>query len=325
MIQLEKNKDTINKFLEAGLHFGHQTNKWDPRNKKFIFGEKNGIHIIDVSQTVDYLNTALQFLHDASEKGDILFVGTKKQAQDILKELARTLGMPYVISRWPGGLLTNFNSVKQRIKKIETILESFAQGIENRTKKELVIMKRELKKLERLYGGVRVLDKKPAALFVIDSKYEKNAVYEANKLGIPIVSLHDTNANPLLIQYMIPGNDDALKSIKLIAEYVKEAVVARTGMPDDIDFDQIDKDILDMTEKLMKKEVVEAEAIENKVVRVKSADIDSNSEPKVETKTTEVEKPVVVKEKVVKSPVAKVSKPKAVVKEKVSSPKKKTK
>ena len=278
MQQLEKNKETLNKFLEAGLHFGHQTNKWNPKNKKYIFGEKNGIHIIDVSQTVDYLNKAMVFLQEASNRGDILFVATKKQAQDIIKDLARSTGMPYVISRWPGGLLTNFNTLKIRIKKIDEILKSFSEGIENRTKRELVLMKKELRKLERLYDGVRVLDKKPAAMFVVDVKYEKNAVREANKLGIPVVAILDTNADPDLVQYPIPGNDDAIKSIKMMSDYIKTSIVARTGMPAEIDFDKIDEDIQRMTEKLGKKQdpkedsiVVDDSAVTT--IRVKSSDM----------------------------------------------------
>ncbi|MEI7603445.1 MAG: 30S ribosomal protein S2 [bacterium] len=285
MAQIDNSKETISTFLEAGLHFGHQTNKWNPKNKKFIFGEKSGIHIIDVSQTVNYLNDALEFLKDASTKGDILFVGTKKQAQDIIKDTARHLGMPYVISRWPGGLLTNFASVRQRVRKINEILKSFSEGIENRTKKELVLMKKELKKLERLYGGVRVMEKKPVAIFVVDSKYEKNAVREAIKLGIPVVALHDTNADPDLIKYPIPGNDDAIKSIQLIANYVKGVVVQRTGMPDDVDFDKIDVDIQKMTEKLHTKTSVEIEAEKPTVVRVKMTDIDSEKKTEQSVKT----------------------------------------
>lgn len=314
MIQLEKNKQTINTFLEAGLHFGHQTNKWNPKNKKYIFGEKNGIHIIDVSQTVDYLNSALKFLNEASEKGDVLFVATKKQAQDVVKATARSLGMPYVISRWPGGLLTNFNSVKQRIHKMDNILKSFSEGIENRTKKELVLMKKELKKLERLYGGVRVLEKKPAVMFVIDSKYEKNAVREANKLGIPVVSILDTNADPAQITFPIPGNDDAIKSITLICKYIQEAVIARTGMPDEVDFVKIDEDIQKMTEKLASRvevKVVSPEA--QTVIRVKSMDMhnDIETEDKIEEliDLKEVEKE------------EKVKKPKKVVASKKSSAK----
>lgn len=276
MAYVEKTKETINEYLSAGLHFGHQSNRWNPKNKKFIFGEKNGIHIIDVSQTTDYLNKALDFLHEASQKGDILFVCTKKQGQDIIKNLARQTGMPYVISRWPGGLLTNFNSVKTRIRKIDELLKSFSEGIENRTKKELVLMKKELKKLERLYGGVRVLEKKPAAVFIIDTKYEKNAVREANKLGIPVVAIHDTNLDPDLAQYLIPGNDDAIKSIQLIADYAKKAVVARTGMPDDVDFDKIDEDIQKMTEKLQVKQIEAPEESESTTVRVKRSEMDQN-------------------------------------------------
>jgi len=287
-VQLDKTKETINKFLQAGLHFGHQTNRWNPKNKKFIFGEKNGIHIIDVYQTVDYLNDALKFLKESSEKGDILFVGTKKQAQDIIKDLARELGMPYVVSRWPGGLLTNFPIVKQRIKKIDELVKSFNEGVENRTKKELVLMKKELKKLERLYGGVRVLDKKPVAMFIVDTNFEKTARREAKKLNIPVVAILDTNCDPDDIDYKIPGNDDAIRSIQLIADYVKQVVVKRTGMPEEVDFTKIDEDISKMTEKLSKKNVIEvADEDESSVtVRVKMSDM---AEPTIAAETEEIE------------------------------------
>lgn len=323
MVQLEKNKETINKFLEAGLHFGHQVSRWNPKNKKYIFGEKNGIHIIDVSQTTEHLNTALAFLEEASKKGDILFVGTKKQAQDIIKDVARSAGMPYVISRWPGGLLTNYNVVKARIRKMDDILKAFTDGIENRTKKELVLMKKELKKLERLFGGLRVMDKRPVALFVIDAKYEINAVREAKKLGIPVVAILDTNADPDLIDYIIPGNDDAIKSIKLICEYVKEVVVPRTGMPDEISFEQIDEEIQRMTEKVQKKQQIETVVEEDnkpQTIRVKMNEIDQDEkvavpeikvEVKKEAKKTEEKVKIkakaekVIEDKVVKAPAQK--------------------
>ena len=214
--------------LEAGVHFGHQTRRWNPKMKPYIFGARNGIYIIDLQQTVKLFRDAYNFVRDlTAQGGQMLFVGTKKQAQDAIREEAERCGAFYVNTRWLGGMLTNFHTIKQsidRLKKLEEMLED-AQVVQALTKKEIGGMRHEREKLLSSLGGIKGLRKLPDALFVIDPKKEEIAVREANKLGIPVVAVVDTNCDPDLIHYKIPGNDDAIRAIRLFCAAVAEAVI----------------------------------------------------------------------------------------------------
>lgn len=214
--------------LEAGVHFGHETKRWNPKMKKYIFGEKNKIYIIDLEKTQNAVLKACDFLGKiASEGGNILFVGTKKQAQEIVKEEASRCGMFYVNQRWLGGMLTNFQTIKKSIKRLEDIEAMREDGrFEKISKKEVSQLNKEAFKLNKNLEGIRAMGKLPKAMFVIDSKKEDIAVKEARKIGIPIVALVDTNCDPDIIDYPIPGNDDAIRSIKLIMSIIADSVLS---------------------------------------------------------------------------------------------------
>ena len=218
---------TMKQLLEAGVHFGHQTKRWNPKMKPFIFGARNGIYIIDLQKTVGLARTAFRFVSDAVAKGgNVLFVGTKKQAQDAIREEASRCGMFYVTNRWLGGTLTNFKTVKTGIDRLKTIEKMAADGTYERLpKKEVASLEREREKLEKNLGGIKDMSRLPAALFVIDTKKEYIAVHEANRLGIPVVAVVDTNCDPEGIDYVIPGNDDAIRSIRLFTGKVAEASI----------------------------------------------------------------------------------------------------
>jgi len=218
---------SMKQLLESGVHFGHQKRRWDPRMKSYIFTERNNIYIIDLQQTVKLIDEAYNFVHNlASKNGNIMFVGTKKQAQESISAEAEKCGMPYVNYRWLGGTLTNFNTINQRVKRLFQ-LEKMEQGDEFRIlpKKEVIILKREKEKLEKLLTGIKNMEVLPDALFIIDPKREKIAVAEARKLSIPIVAVVDTNCNPEEIDYVIPGNDDAIRAIKLMTSVISDAVL----------------------------------------------------------------------------------------------------
>jgi len=219
--------ELIKKLLEAGVHFGHQSRRWNPKMKRYIFGERGGIYIIDLEKTVDRLNAARDFIRDAAAKGaKVLFVGTKKQAQDVIEEEAKRCEMYYVKNRWMGGLLTNLETVKKSVKKLNDIEKMETNGTVNRlTKKEASLLMKEKDRLLRDLGGIREMPVVPQVLFIVDTKKEEIAVAEANRLGIPVVALIDTNSDPDLIQYPIPGNDDAVKSIKFIASLITDSII----------------------------------------------------------------------------------------------------
>jgi small subunit ribosomal protein S2 len=216
---------TMKQLLEAGVHFGHQTRRWDPKMKRFIFGERNGIYIIDLQQTLERIDTAYRFVRKTVEDGgSVLFVGTKKQAQEPIQREADRSGMPYVNFRWLGGMLTNFSTVHARVAKLKELEKMVATGeTEQMIKKEGLKVKREVVKLQRNLGGIRNLERLPSALFVIDTKKEHIAVTEANRLGIPVVAVVDTNCNPDVIDYVIPGNDDAIRSANLMCRVLADA------------------------------------------------------------------------------------------------------
>ncbi|HUC83748.1 MAG TPA: 30S ribosomal protein S2 [Candidatus Acidoferrales bacterium] len=216
----------VKELLEAGVHFGHQTKRWNPKMKPFIFDARNGIHIIDLSKTEAQLEAALNFLGNAVRKGGrILFVGTKKQAQQCIKETAKETGQMYVVERWLGGTLTNFATVKSSIKRLKEIEKWDADGsLAGYVKQEQASIRREGARLSKYFEGIRELDKMPAALFVVDVKREHNAVAEARKLGVPVVALVDTNSNPDDADFPIAANDDAIRSVRLILQAVSQAV-----------------------------------------------------------------------------------------------------
>ncbi len=220
-------EELIKRLLEAGVHFGHQTHRWNPKMKRFIFGQRSGIYIIDLEKTADCLNKARDFIQDIAAKGGkILYVGTKKQAQIIVEEEAKKVDMFYIKNRWLGGLLTNFETVKKSISRLEEIEKMTLNGTwANLKKKETARLTKEKDKLLRDLGGIRNMKKLPQAIFIVDPKREEIAVQEAVKLGIPIISLVDTNCDPDSIDFPIPGNDDALKSIRLIVTLITESIL----------------------------------------------------------------------------------------------------
>ena len=217
---------TIRQLLDSGVHFGHQTRRWNPKMKRFIFTERSGIYIIDLQKSLGYIDQAYEFVKETvAHGGTILFVGTKKQAQEAVAEQATRVGQPYINYRWLGGLLTNFSTVHkrlQRLKKLEEIDfdDTSKSGL---TKKELLILRREKEKLEKTLGGIRNMTRTPSALWVVDTKKEHLAVSEAQKLGIPVVAILDTNCDPDEVQYPIPGNDDAIRSVSLLTKIVADA------------------------------------------------------------------------------------------------------
>jgi len=217
---------TMKQLLEAGVHFGHQTRRWNPKMKRFIFGERNGIYIIDLQQTLQRIEAAYTFVRDlVADGGTVLFIGTKKQAQDPIQSYAEKVGMPYVNQRWLGGMLTNFETISKRVAKMQEYRRMRASGeFDAMPKKEALLLSRELEKLERNLGGIANMEKLPDAVFILDTKKEHIAVTEANKLGIPIIAVVDTNCDPDVIQYVIPGNDDAIRSGTLMCRVIADAV-----------------------------------------------------------------------------------------------------
>ena len=226
---------TMKQLLDSGAHFGHQTRRWNPKMKRFIFTDRNGIYIIDLQQTLTYIDKAYEFVKETvAHGGSVMFVGTKKQAQESIAEEATRVGMPYVNQRWLGGMLTNFSTVHKRLQRMKE-LESMEQtgGFEGRTKKEILMLTREKNKLERSLGGIRDMNKVPSAIWVVDTNKEHLAVAEARKLNIPIIAILDTNCDPDLVDYPIPGNDDAIRSAglltRVIASAIAEGLQARSG------------------------------------------------------------------------------------------------
>ncbi len=218
---------TMKQLLDAGVHFGHQTRRWNPKMKRFIHGERNGIYILDLNQTLNLLEDAYTYVRDLTANGGtIMFVGTKRQAQDSIQSYAEKCGMPYVNQRWLGGMLTNFQTIQKRVDKMKEYQRMRESGeMDAMPKKEALMISRELVKLERNLGGIRHLTKAPNAVFVLDTKLEHTAVTEANKLGLPLVAVVDTNCDPDLVDYVIPGNDDAIRAGELMCRVISDAVL----------------------------------------------------------------------------------------------------
>ncbi len=217
----------MKQLLEAGVHFGHQTRRWDPKMAEYIFQARNGIHIIDLQKTSKKLDEAYAFVKEQAEEGKtVLFVGTKKQAQECMKEAAQKCGMYYVDQRWLGGMLTNFGTIQGRIQRLKDLETMQEDGTFDRLpKKEVILLKKEMEKLEKNLGGIKEMNELPGVIFLIDPKKERIAILEAKKLGIPVVGLIDTNCNPEEVDYPIPGNDDAIRAVKLIADVMANAVI----------------------------------------------------------------------------------------------------
>jgi len=227
---------TMRQLLESGVHFGHQTRRWNPKMKRFIFTERNGIYIIDLQQSLQFIDRAYEFIKETvAHGGSVLYVGTKKQAQEAIAEQARRVGMPYENQRWLGGMLTNFSTVYKRLQRLKELEELNFDDVagSNMTKKELLQLRRERDKLERSLGGIRDMARVPSAIWVVDTKKEHIAISEARKLGIPVVAILDTNCDPDEVNYPIPGNDDAIRSVALLTRVVADAVadglIARAG------------------------------------------------------------------------------------------------
>jgi small subunit ribosomal protein S2 len=217
---------TMRQMLEAGVHFGHQTRRWNPKMKRFIFGERNGIYIIDLEQTLTRVETAYNFVRDlAAGGGTVLFIGTKKQAQDPVRSYAEKCGMSYVNERWLGGMLTNFETIAKRVSKMQEYERMRISGeFDSMPKKEALLLGRELEKLQKNLGGIRNMSKRPDAVFILDTKKEHIAVTEANKLKIPVIAVVDTNVDPDVVQFPIPGNDDAIRANALMSRVIAEAI-----------------------------------------------------------------------------------------------------
>ena len=218
---------SMKQLLEAGVHFGHQTRRWNPKMAEYIFAERNGIYIIDLQKTVKKLEEAYLFVRDVAANGDnVLFVGTKKQAGESIKEEAERAGAHYVNARWLGGMMTNFKTIRRRIQRLEQLHKMEEDGtFERLPKKEVAKLELEIEKLEKYLGGIKTMDKLPGALFIVDPRKERIAVAEAKKLGIPLVAIVDTNCDPDEIDYVIPGNDDAIRAVKLIAGTMADAII----------------------------------------------------------------------------------------------------
>ena len=217
----------MKQLLEAGVHFGHQTRRWDPKMAEYIFQARNGIHIIDLQKTSKKVDEAYAFMKEQSEQGKtFLFVGTKKQAQDCMKEAAEKSGMYYVNQRWLGGMLTNFETITARVKRLNELEKMQEDGtFDVLPKKEVILLKKEMEKLEKNLGGIKNMKQVPGVMFIVDPKKERIAILEARKLGIPVVGLVDTNCNPEDVDYAIPGNDDAIRAVKLIADVMANAII----------------------------------------------------------------------------------------------------
>ena len=238
----------MKQLLEAGVHFGHQTRRWDPRMAEYIFQARNGIHIIDLQKASKKIDEAYEFIKEQVEEGKtVLFVGTKKQAQECMKEAAIKSGMFYVDQRWLGGMLTNFETIRKRVERLKELETMQEDGtFEVLPKKEVILLKKEMEKLEKNLGGIKEMTEIPGVLFVVDPKKERIAILEAKKLGIPVVGLIDTNCNPEDLDYPIPGNDDAIRAVKLIADTMANAIIeGRQGesMDSDVAEEMVNEDV----------------------------------------------------------------------------------
>ena len=265
---------SIKQLLEAGVHFGHQTRKWNPKMKPYIFAARNDIHIIDLQLTVQYVEAAYNFVVDQAKQGKtILFVGTKKQAQTAIKEEAERCGMPYVNSRWLGGCLTNFKTMRSRVERLEQLERMEQSGeFDLLPKKEVTLLKKEMDKLQTNLGGIKKMKNLPGVMFVVDPHNEDIAVAEARKLNIPIVAITDTNCDPDLIDYVIPGNDDAIRAIKLISSVIANAVIEANQGEEALLGATVTEETVESEGEATSMEEAAAEVVEEKTEEAKDAE-----------------------------------------------------
>ena len=280
---------TMRQLLESGVHFGHQTRRWNPKMKRFIMTERNGIYIIDLQQSLSYIDTSYAFIKDTVAKGGtIMFVGTKKQAQEAIAEQATRVGMPYVNQRWLGGMLTNFQTVHQRINRLKELDDIDFDDVagSSRTKKELLHMRREQIKLDKTLGGIREMSRTPSAVWIVDTNKEHLAVEEARKLKIPIIAILDSNCDPDLVDYPIPGNDDAIRAVglltRVIADAVADGLIARSGSKSEGDAKGIgtDEPLADWERDLLQGQ--EGEKVEQAAVAATGGDTTTEETPAAE-------------------------------------------
>lgn len=313
---------TIRQLLDAGVHFGHQTRRWNPKVKRFILTERSGIHIIDLQQSLAYIDKAYDFVKETvAHGGTVLFVGTKKQAQEAVAEQATRVGQPYVNERWLGGLLTNFQTVSKRLGRMKELEEiNYEDTTQGYTKKELLLKKRELTKLQKSLGGIRALQKAPSAIWVIDPIREHLAIDEAKKLGIPVIGILDSNADPDDLQYPIPGNDDAIRSVglltKIIADAVAEGLIERHQKPEAEGNVSAVEPLAEWERELLEQSVSapvasEKPAVEKKPAAKKPAEKKSAAEKKPVAEKKPAAKPAEKKPVAEKKPAAKATSAKA--------------
>ena len=280
----------MKQLLEAGVHFGHQTRRWDPKMAEYIFQARNGIHIIDLQKTSKKLDEAYAFLKEQAEAGKtVLFVGTKKQAQECVKEAAEKCGMYYVNQRWLGGTLTNFTTIRKRIGRVLELEKMQEDGtFEVLPKKEVILLKKEMEKLEKNLGGIKEMTEVPGVMFIVDPKKEKIGILEARKLGIPVIGLVDTNCNPQDVDYAIPGNDDAIRAVKLIADCMANAVIeGKQG--ESMEAVEEAMEVEEVAEPTDMEEVVASEEVEEPKKAKRTKKVAEEAEATEET--AEVEKP----------------------------------
>ena len=280
----------MKQLLEAGVHFGHQTRRWDPKMAEYIFQARNGIHIIDLQKTSKKLDEAYAFLKEQAEAGKtVLFVGTKKQAQECVKEAAEKCGMYYVNQRWLGGTLTNFSTIRKRIGRLLELEKMQEDGtFEVLPKKEVILLKKEMEKLEKNLGGIKEMTEVPGVMFIVDPKKEKIGILEARKLGIPVIGLVDTNCNPQDVDYAIPGNDDAIRAVKLIADCMANAVIeGKQG--ESMEAVEEAMEVEEVAEPTDMEEVVASEEVEDPKKAKRTKKVAEEAEATEET--AEVEKP----------------------------------
>jgi small subunit ribosomal protein S2 len=279
----------MKELLEAGVHFGHQTRRWNPKMKPFIFGKRNGIHIVDLQKTLHHFEDAAEFINDLAANGrNVLFVGTKRQAQDAIREEAERCGMFYMNHRWLGGTMTNFRTIRksiQRFKEIEATLENEDSHL---TKKERIRLERQRRKMDRAFGGIKDMEDLPDALFVIDTVHEHIAIKEANRLGIPVIAVVDTNSDPEEVDFPIPGNDDAIRAIRLFTSRIADNVLEGLNLADERFVGDEEKDEADDAEaESVTAETTEASAAETEAVAEDSAQAEPEEAPEPEAAVAE--------------------------------------
>ncbi|MBU6214099.1 MAG: 30S ribosomal protein S2 [Actinomycetales bacterium] len=287
---------SMRQLLDSGVHFGHQTRRWNPKMKRFILTERNGIYIIDLQQSIGLINSAYEFVKDSVARGGtVMFVGTKKQAQEPIATQAARVGMPYVNQRWLGGMLTNFPTISKRLARLKELeqLDFDNPSASGYTKKELLLLKREQTKLSTVLGGLRGMTRTPSLIWVVDTNKEHLAVNEARKLGIPVVGILDTNCDPDTVDYPIPGNDDALRSVdlltKVIADAVAEGLMARAGIAADAEAVAADEPLAEWEQELLAAQAVSAPAVEAEATTAE-AETDATAEaPAVEAEAAVAE------------------------------------